>query len=234
MLLDVPHLLVFDLDGTLIDSRVDLCNSVNATLLHFGQSALPEKVVSAYIGDGAGTLVRRSLAHAHLVAAQTDPHDDAFVAEALAWFLDYYRVHKLDYTYVYPGVVESLTELREAYPQLPMAVLTNKPAGPSREICTHFGLDRFFFQNYGGDSFGAKKPDPEGLLALVEEASVLAGERVLASEAVMIGDSEVDVTTARNCRAMSIGCLYGFAPDRVGEADATVRSAWEWRSALRL
>ena len=236
MLLDVPHLLVFDLDGTLIDSRADLCNSVNATLLHFGQKALPEQVISAYIGDGASTLVRRALAHAHLVAALPDPHDDAVVAEALDWFLSYYREHKLDFTYVYPGVIESLTELRAEYPRLPMAVLTNKPAGPSRAICAHFGLDRFFFQNYGGDSFGSKKPDPEGLLALVAEASAVTGDEVLASESGLIGDSEVDVQTAKNARGMSLGCLYGLSPETVRDAgpNALVESAWEWRKALRL
>ncbi len=236
MLLDVPHLLVFDLDGTLIDSRTDLCNSVNATLEHFGQKPLPEQAIASYIGDGAGALVRRALAHAHLVAALPDPHDDRFAGEALQWFLGYYREHKLDYTYVYPGVMESLRELRDKYPRLPMAVLTNKPVGPSRAICAHLGLDRFFFQNYGGDSFGSKKPDPEGLLQLVREASAISGDEVLASETVLIGDSDVDVLTAKSARAMSVGCLYGLSPETVrgAGADVLVGSAWEWRGALRM
>jgi phosphoglycolate phosphatase len=95
-----PRLIVFDLDGTLIDSRIDLCNSVNAMLAHFGRPELPEAVIAGYIGDGASMLVRRALGD-----PEGDVHDEEFVAEALGFFLDYYRVHKLDFTYVYPGVM---------------------------------------------------------------------------------------------------------------------------------
>src|SRR5208337_4958940 len=96
-----------------------------------------------------------------------------FVNGAVQFFLDYYREHKLDFTYVYEGVFEGLDELRAEYPGVAMAVLTNKPVRPSRDICEHFGLDRYFFQNYGGNSFHTKKPDPSGLLALIAEASAL-------------------------------------------------------------
>src|SRR5277367_6349347 len=179
-----PRLLVFDLDGTLIDSRIDLCNSVNATLTHFGKPELPEAVISSYIGDGASLLVRRAFGD-----PSGDVHDEEYVNEALTFFLSYYRVHKLDYTYVYPGVIEALETIREMLPHLPMAVLTNKPVNPSRDICTHFGLNRFFFQNYGGNSFHTKKPDPHGLLALIEEASALdgVGRAIVPGETVMIG-----------------------------------------------
>ena len=170
--MSAPRLLVFDLDGTLIDSQIDLANSVNATLAHYGRTQLPQDVIAAYIGDGASTLVRRSLAHAHVIAAEPDPHDDAFVEEALAWFIAYYKVHKTEFTYVYPGVREALEEIRARHPALLMAVLTNKPVDPSRALCMHFGLARFFFQNYGGNSFSTKKPDPEGLLTLLAEANV--------------------------------------------------------------
>ena len=88
-----PRLLIFDLDGTLIDSRIDLCNSVNATLTHFGKSELPEAVISSYIGDGASLLVRRAFGD-----PEGDIHDEEYVTEALTFFLDYYRIHKLDYT----------------------------------------------------------------------------------------------------------------------------------------
>ena len=129
------HLLVFDLDGTLIDSRIDLCNSVNATLAHFGKPELPEAVISSYIGDGASLLVRRAFGD-----PEGDVHDEEYVTEALKFFLDYYRIHKLDYTYLYPGVLESLEAIRTTHPEVLMAVLTNKPVNPSRDICTHFGL----------------------------------------------------------------------------------------------
>src|SRR6202167_1142110 len=113
------RLLVFDLDGTLIDSGADLCASVNAMLRHFDRPPLPEKVISTYIGDGAARLVSRSLG---------EPADAAFLDSALAYFLDYYREHKLDQTYVYPGVFASLAILGWAH--LCMAVLTTKPIGP--------------------------------------------------------------------------------------------------------
>ncbi len=225
-----PKLLVFDLDGTLIDSRIDLCNSVNATLVHFGKGPLPDEVIAGYIGDGATTLVRRALAHAHLIAEEADPHDDAFVDEAHLWFIGYYRVHKLDFTYVYDGVMEALAEIRARRPELPMAVLTNKPVYPSRAICEHFGMDRYFFANYGGNSFSTKKPDPEGLQRLLREAGVAA------ENCVMVGDSHVDVETARACGTGALGCLYGLSPDtlRVAGPDVLVKSAREWVGVLGL
>jgi len=117
-----PRLIVFDLDGTLIDSRVDLCNSVNATLAHLGKPTLPEAVISGYIGDGASMLVRRAIGD-----PEGDSTDEQYVTKALTFFLNYYRIHKLDYTYVYPGVLESLEAIRAAHPEILMAVLTNKP-----------------------------------------------------------------------------------------------------------
>src|SRR5437660_5384095 len=99
------RLLIFDLDGTLIDSRTDLTNAVNAMLRHYGRPELPCELISTYIGDGAPMLVRRALG---------DPDDQKFVDEALLFFLGYYREHKLDNTYVYDGVKESLAAIRDA------------------------------------------------------------------------------------------------------------------------
>lgn len=234
----IPRLLVFDLDGTLIDSRIDLCNSVNAMLLHYGKPSLAEATIADYIGDGASTLVRRALAHAHLIADEADPHDDAFIAVALAWFIGYYRIHKLDYTYVYPGVMEALITIRECHPHLLMAVLTNKPVDPSRAICDHFDLSRFFFANYGGNSFSSKKPDPEGLITLIAEASAQSPSDpdIQPSETVMIGDSHIDVETARACGARTLGCTFGLSPETLALAqpDQCVDKASEWPSALGL
>ena len=208
-----PRLLVFDLDGTLIDSRIDLCNSVNATLAHFGKPELPEAVISGYIGDGASLLVRRAFGD-----PEGDSHDEEYVTEALTFFLDYYRIHKFDYTYVYAGVLESLEAIRATRPETLMAVLTNKPVKPSRDICIHFGLSPFFFQNYGGNSFHTKKPDPHGLQTLIEEASTIAGRTITSAETIMIGDTDVDVLTARNCGARSIGCTFGLKPHSLVDA----------------
>ncbi|MBB5055431.1 phosphoglycolate phosphatase [Granulicella aggregans] len=211
-----PKLLVFDLDGTLIDSRVDLCNSVNAMLKHLGKPELPQQVIASYIGDGASMLVRRALGD-----PEGDSTDEQYVTAALTYFLDYYRLHKLDFTYVYPGVIEALEAIRAAHPTLPMAVLTNKPVVPSREICAHFGLDRFFFQNYGGNSFHTKKPDPHGLLTLIAEASSLTVHTIEPPQTIMIGDSDVDILTAHNCGARSIGCTFGLAPHTLEAAVPT-------------
>jgi len=224
-----PRLLVFDLDGTLIDSRIDLCNSVNATLEHLGKPTLPEAVIGTYIGDGVSMLVRRALGD-----PEGDRHDEEYVTAAITYFLDYYRVHKLDATYVYDGVVEALATLHAEHPGVLMAVLTNKPVRPSRDICAHFGLDRFFFQNYGGNSFHTKKPDPHGLETLIAEATSLAGKAITTAETLMIGDSDVDILTARNCGARSLGCTFGLAPHTLAAAqpDATVDSPAEWPGAI--
>lgn len=221
-----PRLIVFDLDGTLIDSRQDLCNSVNAMLAHLGKPVLPEAVIASYIGDGASMLVRRSLGD-----PEGDAHDEEYVAEAVHYFLEYYRVHKLDYTYVYAGVMDALAAIRTALPRTLMAVLTNKPVNPSRVICDHFGLSDYFFQNYGGNSFHTKKPDPHGLITLIAEASALAGSPILPAETVMVGDTDIDVLTARAAGAISVGCSFGLAPERLAAAkpDYVVDSPSGWK-----
>ena len=185
--------------------------------------------------DGAAAVVERALAPADALVPRPEP-ERPHADEALPFFLAYYREHKLDRTTVYPGVLASLTAMRERHPHLPMAVLTNKPAGPSRAICTHFGFDRFCFRVYGGDSFPTKKPQPAGLLALFQEPSALLGSPLRADEAVMIGDSHVDIETARAAGTRSLGCLFGLAPDslRAARPDALVESAAEWPTALGL
>jgi phosphoglycolate phosphatase len=224
-----PRLLVFDLDGTLIDSRIDLCNSVNATLTHFGKPELPEAVIASYIGDGASLLVRRAFGD-----PEGDIHDEEYVTEALTFFLDYYRIHKLDYTRLYPGVLESIEAIHASHPEMLMAVLTNKPVNPSRDICAHFGLAAYFFQNYGGNSFHTKKPDPHGLQSLIAEAGAIAGHAIIPAETIMIGDTDVDVLTARNCGARSIGCTFGLKPHSLEDAppDHLAHTAADWLSIL--
>ena len=191
--------LIFDLDGTLVDSRLDLSNSINAMLRHFGKPLLPNEVIASYIGDGAPMLVRRSLG---------DPDDESFVQHALEYFLLYYREHKLDNTFVYPGIKECLDSIRAGRngSGMKMSVLSNKPVGPSRAIVEALGLGNYFFQVYGGNSFHTKKPDPAGARALLEESGTEAGQTVI------VGDSDIDVLTARNAGTYSIGVNYGFAP----------------------
>src|SRR5438105_9723221 len=135
-------LLIFDLDGTLIDSRLDLVHSVNAMLRHFGRPELPGDVVASYVGDGAPMLVRRALG---------DADDEKFFRKGLEFFLEYYREHKLDYTHVYPGIPEALEQIASNGSKRKMAVLSNKPVNPSRAIVEALGLAQFFFYVYGGN-----------------------------------------------------------------------------------
>ncbi len=217
-------LLVFDLDGTLIDSAQDLCNSVNATLNNFGHASLSDTDIAGFIGDGALMLVRRAFAKAYGA-----PVEEEFLQFAYRFFLDYYREHKLDFTYAYEGVLESLAALKDLHnqPRI-MAVLTNKPVRPAQDICAALGLAPYFLHIYGGNSFATKKPDPEGLNSLMLQASAAPHETVL------IGDSHVDVLTARNAGAWSIGCTFGLSPDSLTttQPDVLVDSPADWTPAL--
>ena len=192
-------LLILDLDGTLIDSRADLVTSVNAMLRDVGRDELPEERIAAMVGNGAAVLVRRALSIA-------GPEPEVELEErALASFLAHYARHKLDATTLYPGVAAGLRQLAEA--GFTMAVLTNKPVKPSREIVDHLGIAGYFFAVFGGNSFEYKKPDPVGIRAL------LASTGVEARAAVMIGDSAVDVRCGRNAGTWTAGLTYGFAPE---------------------
>jgi phosphoglycolate phosphatase len=201
-------LLIFDLDGTLIDSRLDLVHSVNGMLRHFKRPELPGEVIASYVGDGAPMLVRRALG---------DPKDEGFVKEALEYFLAYYRVHKLDHTKVYDGVNDSLAIIRNTNGRRrQMAVLSNKPVHPSRAIVEALGLGEFFVHVYGGNSFPTKKPDPQGVRTLLEQT------KTPASGAAIIGDSSIDVITGRNAGVWTCGVTYGFAPHTLCEAPPDV------------
>jgi phosphoglycolate phosphatase len=202
-------LLIFDLDGTLIDSRRDLVHSVNAMLRHFGRPELPDDVIVKYVGDGAPMLVRRALC---------DPKDERFLNEALECFLANYRVHKLDHTHVYDGITDMLVAI--GVPQngfrRKMAVLSNKPVNLSRTIMEALGLSQFFVSVYGGDSFATKKPDPLGATEILKET----GSRP--AETLMIGDSSNDVLTGNNAGLWTCGVTYGFAPHALREAPPDV------------
>jgi phosphoglycolate phosphatase len=188
--------LIFDLDGTLIDSQRDLIRSVNVMLREMGRAELKEETISGYIGQGASILVGRALGE----GASDGEHK-----RALQFFLRYYEEHKMDTTRAYPGVAETLEELAG----LPMAILTNKPARISARILDELGLKRYFRAIYGGNSFETKKPDPLGANTILREFGVLP------HEALLIGDSEVDVQTARNAGALAAAVNYGFgAHDR--------------------
>ena len=185
-------LVVFDLDGTLVDSSVDLANAVNALLLELGAQPLAEPAIIAMVGEGASVLVRRAL-----TAAALDPDTPG----ALERFLAHYDPHLLDHTVPYPGMVEALDRMGG---HLPLAVLTNKPARATELMLEGLGLRRYFRDVIGGDTALGRKPDPAGLLHLAATAKI-APARVL-----MVGDSPVDLATARNAGTQICLARYGF------------------------
>ena len=152
------------------------------------------------MGDGAPVLIQRALG--------TEAVDEALIRKGLEFFLSYYREHKLDHTTVYPGIQDALASIQRSGNGVPrkLAVLTNKPVNPSRAIVAALGLGPYFVQVYGGNSFGTKKPEPEGALKLVSEAGVRA------EQTAIVGDSHVDIRTGRNAGLWTVAVTYGFAP----------------------
>lgn len=183
--------IIFDLDGTLIDSKMDLIHSVNAMLKETGRPELAAARISGYIGHGAHQLISRAMG---------GTANEEELKRALQFFLEYYEEHKMDNTRAYPGVAETLEQIKE----LPLAVLTNKPVRISVRILKSLGLAQYFRAIYGGNSFESKKPDPLGANKLLQEFAVPA------SEAMILGDSEVDVQTARNAGTIAAAVNYGF------------------------
>ncbi|MBV9295779.1 MAG: HAD-IA family hydrolase [Acidobacteriaceae bacterium] len=188
-------LIIFDLDGTLIDSSKDLAISMNATRQHFGLPPLDPALIYSYVGNGAAVLVQRAMGSGS---------SDDLVAEALKFFLKFYRAHALEHTRLYPGVREVIEELFDGHT---LAILTNKPVRISFDIVDALGLGPYFLRVYGGDSFRAKKPDPVGVDALLQEAQV---PRALT---LLVGDSGVDIQTARRAGVRSCGVAWGFQPE---------------------
>jgi phosphoglycolate phosphatase len=193
------RLVVFDLDGTLVDSVEDLARAVNAALAQLGARApLEIESVRRFIGDGARRLMERSVAAARLPVT---------VDVALPVFVDRYRAHLLETTRLYPGVLETLDALRDRR----LAVLTNKPGEMSRAILAGLGVAERFERIWGGGDVPRPKPDPEGLLRLMRECGVGP------ADTVVVGDSAVDIETARAVAARSVGVTYGFAPEGFAE-----------------
>lgn len=189
-------LLIFDLDGTLIDSKKDLCCAVNATRAHCGMPALADETVYSYVGEGAPVLIRRTLG-----PGATDPQVEA----ALLFFLAYYNDHMIDHTVLYPGVRETLDRLLAA--GVKMTVLTNKPVRMSRAIVEALDMGAHFRRVYGGNSFDQKKPHPVGIETLRAECDATR------DRTMMVGDSGVDIRTARNAQVKACGVTYGFQPE---------------------
>lgn len=190
----VRPVLIFDLDGTLVDSKKDLTASVNYIRQEFDLPALTEEEIGRFIGDGALMLIRRALA---------TKATEANVQAGLQQFLQYYRAHMLDSTRLYPGVRETLDHLADCH----LAVLTNKPVHFSCAMLDGLGIYKHFTSVYGGNSFEHKKPDPVGVYQILSDTK---GER---DRTWIVGDSAVDVLTGRNARIKTCGVTYGYVAE---------------------
>ena len=195
------QLLIFDLDGTLIDSRADLAAGINHMRSQYGLDPLTVETVSEYIGNGVRALVERSLQGA-----------DVDVDKALQINKDYYFTHATVHTYLYDGVVEGLATLARAGHQL--ALLTNKPGDPSRDILQHFGLSDYFCAIIGAGDIEQLKPEPDGIFKCLEVSGAAA------SNAWMIGDHYTDLAVAKNGGVKSAFVRYGFGEERGYKPDA--------------
>lgn len=186
-------LVVFDLDGTLIDSRRDLADATNALVREYGGTPLGIDEVTGMVGEGAAVLVRRAL-----TAAGLDPHAPG----ALGRFLAHYDERLTVHTRPYAGIPDALAALRAR--GLTLAVLTNKPQAATMQILERLGLSAELASVVGGDTDAGRKPDPAGLLRIIERTGAAAAATVL------VGDSPVDLETARRAGARVCLARYGF------------------------
>ena len=199
-------LVVFDLDGTLIDSRRDLADSTNDMLESYGAAALAVDRVTGMVGEGARVLVRRALAASAVAPADED--------EALARFRASYDRRLLGHTRLYDGVEDMV---RQCASRATVAVLTNKPEEPSRRILDALGLSPFVRWLIGGDSPCGRKPDPAGLRDLTARAGVTT------DRALLVGDSRIDLETGRRAGVRVCAARYGFGA--LGETELR-EAAW--------
>ena len=215
--MDRPAALVFDLDGTLIDSRRDITTAINRMREELGLPPIPLEAVVTMVGEGARLLVERALGPA-FPAEQVD--------RALARYLEHYADVCLDETKAYPGIEEMLEGLAGRYP---LALLSNKGEALSRKILAGLGLSRFFGEILGGDSLPTRKPDPAGLHVLAERLGVPL-DRLL-----LVGDTWIDAETAHNAGCAFVLVEWGFPrpPNLDGvKADLKVARAGELAAAL--
>jgi phosphoglycolate phosphatase len=198
-------LLVFDLDGTLVDSARDLAAATNAALQRAapGVAPIPLETVTSFVGEGARVLIERSLRHAGL---------ELSLDEVLPAFLESYGRMLLDTTRLYPGIEPALEALRGR----PLAVLTNKPGPFSRAILEGLGVAGRFARIWGAGDVEQRKPDPAGLLRLIAEL----GARP--RDCWMIGDSATDVRTARAAGVRAAGAAWGLDPQGLRAAGPDV------------
>jgi len=216
---NLQSLIAFDLDGTLIDSHRDLAESANQLIVELGGKPLPEEAIGRMVGEGAALLVKRALDAAGL------DHPTA----ALSRFLEIYDTRLVNHTRVYDGILDALHLARR---QARLGVLTNKPLGPTKKLLDAFAISDLFECVIGGDGPYPRKPNPEGLFAMMTSTGV-ARERTL-----LVGDSGIDYETAQRASVRCCIVAYGFGfrtflRDRVEGGNAVVDDAAGLRDVIQ-
>jgi len=209
-------LLIFDLDGTLVDSKLDLANAVNYALKSLDLPPVRNKIIYDFIGDGVWQLVERSFG----------PKNSDKVEEGFKLFRDYYKEHLLDTTVLYPGVEDTL----KCFKKLRKCVVTNKSEAFSKTIINGLNIEHYFDLVYGGDTFDKRKPDPFALLKAIEEL------KVSPSETIMIGDSRNDILVAKAANTVSCAVGYGLEDRETllsNKPDFFIESITELRNILK-
>jgi phosphoglycolate phosphatase len=204
----LPPTIVFDLDGTLVDTAADLAGAMNHCLALEHLPSLATDSVRGLVGHGARALLRRGL------AAAGQPEDESRVDRLMPQFLDFYKVHVADHSRLYPGALAVLGELNAA--GCALGICTNKPEALSLDLLGALGVLSYFGAVLGSDTLVVRKPDPQHLLATIER---LGG---VATGAVMVGDSIVDVTTAKAARVPVVGVTFGFSTEPMASLAPTV------------
>jgi len=192
-------LIIFDLDGTLINSALDLALSINYMLSALGQDTFNEETIHKWVGNGALTLVKRALSGSR---DEDENLDETHVKNALEIFLDYYEKNLCNKTVPYPNVVETLHALKNK--GYTLAIVTNKPFAFVPTILKRLNIDYMFTCILGGDSLSKKKPDPMPLLHTCKTL------KIDVKNSIMIGDSKNDILAANACGMESIGVTYGY------------------------
>lgn len=190
--------IIFDLDGTLIDSRLDLANSVNFIRTQLALEPLDHHVIFSYIGDGVAKLIQRAVG---------EGFGQESVQQGVEAFLRHYRHHLLDNTVLYPGVLEVLADLGHQV----LTVLTNKPLESTLAILQGLKIQNRFRFVHGGNSFEQKKPHPVGIKKILEDT------RISRNRALIVGDSRVDIETGQNAQIATCGVTYGLASNTLAE-----------------
>ena len=220
---------IIDLDGTMVDTMGDFVVAINLMLRDLGHEPVDRAVVALRVGKGSENLVNSVLNHAagQLICAQAAPEKGAYFGYALGLYQQHYCAINGQHSQVYPGVVEGLQALQQA--SLKLACLTNKPVSFARELLKLKGLDGFFSQVFGGDSFTAKKPDA---LPVLETCKAL---HTLPARTLMIGDSSNDALAARAAGCPVVLVTYGYnhgEPIRRVDADGYVESLAQLQTLL--